>query len=84
NKVEYASELNNEQLANYIFYEDDSVAKSWITRGASGWRLDVANEVDTQFWREFRKELLQGDYDRGPTLKNGEQPLILGEIWDDA
>lgn len=83
-KVPYASELNNEQLANYIFYEQDSVAKSWITRGASGWRLDVANEVDTEFWREFRKELLQGDYDRGPTLKNGQQPLILGEIWDDA
>jgi len=83
-KVSYPSELNNDELANYIFRESDSVAKSWIARGASGWRLDVANEVDPAFWREFRQELLQGSYDRGPTLKNGEQPLILGEIWDDA
>ncbi|ASS87130.1 amylopullulanase [Geobacillus lituanicus] len=83
-KVPHPSELNNDALANYIFRESDSVAKSWIARGASGWRLDVANEVDPAFWREFRQELLQGSYDRGPTLKEGEQPLILGEIWDDA
>ncbi|KOR93301.1 amylopullulanase [Geobacillus stearothermophilus ATCC 12980] len=83
-KVSYPSELNNDALANYIFRESDSVAKSWIARGASGWRLDVANEVDPAFWREFRQELLQGSYDRGPTLKEREQPLILGEIWDDA
>ncbi|AKU26420.1 amylopullulanase [Geobacillus sp. LC300] len=83
-KVPNPSELNNDALANYIFRESDSVAKSWIARGASGWRLDVANEVDPAFWREFRQELLQGSYDRGPTLKEGEQPLILGEIWDDA
>ncbi|NNV07366.1 alpha-amylase family glycosyl hydrolase [Geobacillus sp. C56-T2] len=83
-KVPYPSELNNDALANYIFREPDSVAKSWVTRGASGWRLDVANEVDAAFWREFRQELLHGSYDRGPTLKEGEQPLILGEIWDDA
>lgn len=82
--VPYASELNNEQFANYIFRDRDSVAKSWIERGASGWRLDVANEVDSAFWREFRKELLEGEYYRGATLKQGEQPLILGEIWDDA
>ncbi len=30
NKVRYASELNNEKLANYIFYEDDSVAKAGL------------------------------------------------------
>lgn len=83
-RVPYASELNNEQFANYIFRNRDSVAKIWIERGASGWRLDVANEVDPAFWREFRKELLEGEYHRGATLKQGEQPLILGEIWDDA
>lgn len=82
--VNYDSELNNKQFANYIFYERDSVAKSWLTNGGSGWRLDVANEVDMEFWREFRKELKNGNYKRGATLKDGEQPLILGEIWDDA
>ncbi|RFU66511.1 alpha-amylase family glycosyl hydrolase [Bacillus sp. V59.32b] len=73
--VDYDSELNNRPFADYIMYEDDSAAKSWLKRGASGWRLDVANEVDPEFWREFRKELKKGKKD---------DPLILGEIWDDA
>ncbi|RBW68941.1 amylopullulanase [Bacillus taeanensis] len=83
--VGYDSELNNKLFANYIMYEDDSAAKGWITNGGSGWRLDVANEVDMEFWREFRKELKADDMTgAGATLKEGEQPLILGEIWDDA
>lgn len=73
--VDYNSELNNKQFSDYIMYDEDSAAKSWLKRGASGWRLDVANEVDTEFWREFRKEIKTGG--------KGE-PLILGEIWDDA
>nr|WP_233143926.1 alpha-amylase family glycosyl hydrolase [Lottiidibacillus patelloidae] len=84
NVVDYGSELNNEAFANYIMYEEDSVAKSWLTRGGSGWRLDVANEVDMEFWREFRQELKGDSYNKGVTLQDGEQPLILGEIWDDA
>ncbi|WP_338083490.1 alpha-amylase family glycosyl hydrolase [Fictibacillus nanhaiensis] len=73
--VDYDSELNNKKFADYIMYDKDSAAKSWLNRGASGWRLDVANEVDTEFWREFRNELKEGKKD---------DPLILGEIWDDA
>lgn len=73
--VDYPSELNNKSFANYIMYDDDSVAKSWLKNGSSGWRLDVANEVDPEFWREFRNELKTGKKD---------DPLILGEIWDDA
>jgi glycosidase len=73
--VDYNSELNNEQFADYIMYDEDSAAKTWLERGASGWRLDVANEVDTEFWREFRYELKTGKKD---------EPLILGEIWNDA
>ncbi|WP_094551789.1 alpha-amylase family glycosyl hydrolase [Petroclostridium xylanilyticum] len=79
-KVNYASELNNKALADYIMYADDSVSKTWLKRGASGWRLDVANEVDTEFWREFRKELK----DSGFVSEIGTDPVILGEIWDDA
>ncbi|WLD92769.1 alpha-amylase family glycosyl hydrolase [Alkalihalobacillus sp. AL-G] len=74
----YDSELNNEQFANYIMYDKDSVAKSWLKRGGSGWRLDVANEVDPQFWREFRDEI------KNTKTKTMDDPLILGEIWDDA
>ncbi|WP_270180343.1 alpha amylase N-terminal ig-like domain-containing protein [Alkalihalobacillus sp. CinArs1] len=83
--VDYASELNNQKFSDYIMYDDDSAAKSWITNGASGWRLDVANEVDMEFWREFRDELKSDSIaGAGATLKEGEEPLILGEIWDDA
>lgn len=73
--VDYPSELNNKSFANYIMYDDDSVAKTWLKNGSSGWRLDVANEVDPEFWREFRNELKTGKKD---------EPLILGEIWDGA
>lgn len=32
------------------------VARHWTERlGIDGWRLDVANEVDHAFWREFRR-----------------------------
>ncbi len=83
--VNYDSELNNKPFADYIMYDDDSAAKSWITRGGSGWRLDVANEVDMEFWREFRQELKASTFTgTGSTLQQGEEPLILGEIWDDA
>ncbi|WP_273831820.1 alpha amylase N-terminal ig-like domain-containing protein [Guptibacillus sedimenti] len=83
--VEYDSELNNEKFADYIMYDKDSASKSWLTNGASGWRLDVANEVDMEFWREFRDELKSEEMaGAGATLKEGEEPLILGEIWDDA
>ena len=78
--VKYASEYNNQKLVDYIFKEGSSVAKSWLLRGATGWRLDVANEVDPEFWREFRKELKDPSFQR----EIGCDPLILGEIWDDA
>jgi glycosidase len=77
--VDHNSELNNQDFANYIFKDKDSVAKTWLNRGASGWRLDVANEVDPDFWRAFRNEL-KSHY----TSPTGDTPLILGEIWDDA
>jgi cyclomaltodextrinase / maltogenic alpha-amylase / neopullulanase len=51
------------------------VAAYWIREfDIDGWRLDVANEVDHQFWREFRQ-----------TVKSIKPDLyILGEIWHDS
>lgn len=51
------------------------VSRHWIqTAGIDGWRLDVANEVDSRFWRKFR------------TAVKGVNPdaVIIGEIWEDA
>ena len=72
--VDKASEWNNKELVDYIYKDKDSVAKQWINWGADGWRLDVANEVDTIFWNDFREEM----------KAHNSETLILGEIWDDA
>lgn len=61
----------NKELKEYLL----EVAKYWIREfDIDGWRLDVANEVDHQFWREFRiavKEIKPEAY-------------IVGEIWHDS
>ena len=41
-----------------------SVAEHWIRFGIDGWRLDVAEEVPDDFWREFRQPR-QGHLPRG-------------------
>lgn len=51
------------------------VARYWIEEvGIDGWRLDVANEVDHRFWREFRDTVKAAKPDA----------YILGEIWHDS
>lgn len=51
------------------------VARYWIEEvGIDGWRLDVANEVDHAFWREFRHTVKAANPDA----------YILGEIWHDS
>jgi cyclomaltodextrinase len=51
------------------------VARYWIEEfDIDGWRLDVANEVDHSFWRDFRK-----------AVKSAKpEAYILGEIWHDS
>lgn len=51
------------------------VAEYWIKEiGIDGWRLDVANEVDHEFWREFRRVV----------KRVNPEAYILGEIWHDS
>ena len=58
----------NPQVRDYLL----SVATYWIEEfDIDAWRLDVANEIDHQFWRDFRKAVLA----KKPDL------YILGEIW---
>jgi cyclomaltodextrinase / maltogenic alpha-amylase / neopullulanase len=52
-----------------------NVARYWIEEvGIDGWRLDVANEVDHAFWREFRRVVKAAN----------PEAYILGEIWHDS
>ncbi len=51
------------------------VAKYWVEEfDIDGWRLDVANEVDHAFWRDFRRAV--------KSVK--PETYILGEIWHDS
>lgn len=47
----------------------------WIKEtDIDGWRLDVANEINHDFWREFRKAVRAVKKDA----------LLIGEIWEDS
>ncbi|MFC0189164.1 alpha-glycosidase [Fictibacillus aquaticus] len=61
----------NPEVRRYLL----DVARYWVEEfDIDGWRLDVANEVDHAFWREFRK-----------TVKSVKpDTYILGEIWHDS
>ena len=49
-----------------------SVAEHWISFGADGWRLDVADEIDDPtFWAEFRDRVRGANPDA----------YLVGEIW---
>ena len=66
----YMPKLNtaNPEVRDYLL----SVATYWIEEfHIDAWRLDVANEVDHQFWRDFRKAVLAKKTDL----------YILGEVW---
>lgn len=52
----------------------DGVLAYWQQRGASGWRLDVADELPDDFIRSLRSKIKERDSDA----------LILGEVWEDC
>ncbi|TDL35342.1 alpha-glycosidase [Jeotgalibacillus sp. S-D1] len=61
----------NPEVKNYLL----ETGRYWAREfNIDGWRLDVANEVDQAFWREFRSEVKSIN----PDL------YILGEIWHDS
>jgi len=49
-------------------------AVDWIRKGSNGWRLDVPNEIEHWFWKEFRKLVKAAD----------PEAFIVGEIWQDG
>lgn len=58
---------SNKEVRNYIF----KVAKKYLDMGIDGYRLDVADEISHDFWKEFRK-----------VVKSiNEEALIIGEVW---
>jgi glycosidase len=63
-----------EEVRDFIYGAEASVARQWIKHGIGGWRLDVAPDKSHDFWAEFR-----------PAVKSADpEAIIIGEIWDDA
>ena len=58
---------------NYINGEQGIVSK-WLQAGASGWRLDVADELPDGFLDALRHRVKATDPDA----------MVLGEVWEDA
>lgn len=73
--VDALPEINkeNEDYRRFIL-DTDGVARRWVRAGASGWRLDVADELPMRFLRDLR------------TAVHAENPhaALLGEVWEDA
>lgn len=58
----------------FVISGEDSVVKTWLRRGASGWRLDVADELPDDVLALIR----------GSAKAEKPDALILGEVWEDA
>ena len=64
---------NNQSYRRFILGED-GVARHWVKAGASGWRLDVADELPMPFLRDLRTAVKAQE----------EDAVLLGEVWEDA
>ena len=64
----------NEKWQRDVVTGKNSVVKSWLRHGASGWRLDVADELPDDVLEKIR------------TAVKEEAPdaPIIGEVWEDA
>ncbi len=63
----------NPDFAEFITGEN-GVLRHWMRLGASGWRLDVADELPDCFLDKIREAVKAEN-------KNG---IIIGEVWEDA
>ncbi len=59
---------------DYILRGKDAIIKKWLRLGASGWRLDVADELPDEFIKILRTEAKNENPDA----------MIIGEVWEDA
>lgn len=64
---------NNEAYTEYICGEN-GVLDYWISLGAAGYRLDVADELPDEFLENLNRCV----------KKHGREKIIIGEVWEDA
>lgn len=66
-------ELNPSYL-DYIIRNNNSIIEKWLKLGASGWRLDVADELPDEFIKMLKKKLKEVKV----------EGVLIGEVWEDA
>lgn len=73
--IEDLPEVNEDQR-DYVDYicGENGVLAHWIEAGASGYRLDVADELPDEFIKAIRARIKAVD----------PEALLLGEVWEDA
>ncbi len=64
----------SEELRKYLLTGENSIVKKWIRLGASGWRLDVVDELPDFFVKELRAAVKSVN----------PEAVIIGEVWEDA
>ena len=61
-------------FVEYSLTGENSIVKRWLRRGASGWRLDVVDELPGKYVKILRKAVKEENPDA----------VIIGEVWEDA
>lgn len=69
-----AVQENEPDYRDFIILGQDSVVRHWLRAGASGWRLDVADELPDDFIAEIRTAMEE----------TAPDSFLLGEVWEDA
>ena len=69
-----AVQENDSGYLDFIIRDRDSVVRHWLRAGASGWRLDVADELPDDFIADIRTAMDE----------TAPGSLLLGEVWEDA
>lgn len=64
----------SDSYKRYILTDENSIVKKWVQLGASGWRLDVVDELPGEFVETLRREVKSVNPDAA----------VIGEVWEDA
>ncbi len=66
--------MNHKPELQEFFLGEEGIVRKWINSGTSGWRLDVADELPSEFLDKLRD------------AAKAENPssLIIGEVWENA
>ena len=66
----------NKSAAGYreLLFGEGGVIRKWTNFGIDGWRLDVVDELPTDFVDELRAAI----------KKANEKVVVIGEVWEDA